>query len=128
MLGRVLLVTFLVVSACGGGKDSAAIDAPVGVDAAAATVVEVIPCTGESASVTSSNSDFSKYTPMATTITVGQIVKFTMASSHNVAPTGVSDPGLNVGFGATKCLRFTQAGTFNFKCTPHNFKGSITVN
>ena len=42
--------------------------------------------------------------------------------------TTMSDPGLNVGFGATKCLRFTAPGTFGFHCTPHGFAGTVTVN
>ena len=90
--------------------------------------MEVTPCTGESATVTTSNSANS-FSPSATTISVNQIVKFTNSSAHDVAPTGAStDTGLRVGFGATKCLRFTKAGTFGFKCTPHGFTGSITVN
>lgn len=116
------------LAACGSEESSGTIDAPSGVDGAAATVVEVTPCTGETATVTT-DATF-KYTPMATTINQGQIVKFVMDPSHDVAPspTRPSDPGLRVGFGATKCLRFTQQGTFNFFCSPHGFTGTITVN
>jgi plastocyanin len=52
-----------------------------------------------------------------------------MASTHNVAPntTKVTDPGLSVDFGGTKCLMFTKAGTYSFLCTAHSFTGTIVV-
>jgi len=125
---RLVSLALFVVGACGGSDDPPAVDASGSgnIDAPAATVQAVEPCVGESATV-SSEIGF-MYTPMATTITQGQIVKFVNRGDHDVAPTGISDTGLRVGFGATKCLRFTKAGTFNFKCTPHGFVGSITVN
>jgi plastocyanin len=128
MMRLVSCVSLVVLAACGGSDDPAGVDAPGGnVDAAAPSVVEVSPCAGESATVITDGTF--KYSPMATTITLDQIVKFDMDPSHDVAPNGaMSDPGLRVGFGATKCLRFTKAGTFNFKCTPHGFTGSVTVN
>ena len=68
--------------------------------------------------------------PNAVTISAGQIVKFTSGPSHNVVPVFPnSDSGLSVGFGATKCLRFTEAGTYNYRCQPHpSMTGTITVN
>jgi plastocyanin len=52
-----------------------------------------------------------------------------MSTTHNVVPTTtMSDPGLNVPFGGTKCLMFTKPGTFKFKCAPHGFSGTVTVN
>ena len=127
---RVSLVMFMALTACGGG-DPQAIDAAGSgsADAAPPSVVAVTPCPGTvAATVTSDNASF-VYTPAATTITQGQVVKFTMSSTHNVAPTSMmSDPGLNVGFGAEKCLMFTKTGTFKFKCTPHGFSGTVTVN
>lgn len=65
------------------------------------------------------------------TINVDDVVKFVMpgGTNHDVAPdpTTTTDPGLRVGFAQTKCLKFTMAGTFGFKCSVHSFKGSITV-
>jgi plastocyanin len=67
-------------------------------------------------------------TPTQATIPVGGIVKFTMHATHNVVPnTDLSDPGLTVGFNATKCLQFTKAGSFGFHCGPHSFTATITV-
>jgi plastocyanin len=40
----------------------------------------------------------------------------------------MSDTGLNVGFGETKCLKFTKQGAFGFHCQPHSFTGTVTVN
>ncbi|MBS1123680.1 MAG: Copper binding protein, plastocyanin/azurin family [Deltaproteobacteria bacterium] len=131
MLGRISLVMLLAVAACGGGDPApAGVDAPAGgVDApaAVATVTEVTPCTGETITVETTGGF--RFSPKDSTITVNQIVKFVNDPTHDVAPSGsMTDSGLRVGFGATKCLKFTKAGTFNFKCTPHGFTGSITVN
>jgi plastocyanin len=132
MLGRVSFAAlFVALGACGGsggGDDDGGDDAP-GVDAPAATVVEVSPCPATPDKEVLTDATF-KYQPQMTTITQGQVVKFTMDPSHDVAPSRnmPTDPGLRVGFGATKCLRFTATGTFNFFCTPHGFTGSITVN
>lgn len=71
-----------------------------------------------------------RFAPMSTTITVGQAVKFTNASNHSTVPGAApTDSGLRATFGTSTCLKFTVAGTFNFKCSPHSsMTGSITVN
>src|ERR1043165_4791726 len=115
-----------VLAACGGGGDDD--NPPVDMPMTQSTIMEVTPCAGESATVTADNASFA-YMPKDTTITMGQIVKFVMPSTHDVAAkTSTDDPGLRVNFNQTKCLRFTATGTFNFKCTPHGFTGSVTVN
>lgn len=127
MLRRCSFALCFAVMACGGsgGDDDATPDAPAGIDAPAATVVEVAPCpTTPDATVITMNF---AYMPKDTTITQGQVVKFDIESSHDVNGR-TADPGLVVGFGETKCLRFTKAGTFAFHCTPHGFSGSIIVN
>jgi plastocyanin len=40
----------------------------------------------------------------------------------------MTDPGIVVGEGQTKCLTFTATGTFKFICTAHSYLGTITVN
>jgi plastocyanin len=91
--------------------------------------VTTVDCATNAPTATVATANF-MFTPMSTTITVGQVVKFQMESSHDVGPDSstTTDGGLNVGFGATACLKFSKAGTFGFICTAHNFKGSITVN
>jgi len=107
------------LAACGGSDGGA--DAPV----VQSTLMVVTPCAGEAATVTAG----AAYEPPATSVSQGAIVKFVMPSDHDVAPsTPLDDPGLMVGFGETKCLRFTTPGTYKFKCTAHGFTGTVTVN
>jgi plastocyanin len=112
---------------CGGGggddDDDTMADAP-----AASTLMEVNPCpaTTDATVLTMAGNN---YMPKDTTITQGQVVKFDMNANHDVAPSvAPTDSTLRVPLGGTKCFRFTAAGTFNFKCTPHGFVGSIIVN
>ena len=127
MLNRLSIVTILALAACGGDDGNSAADAAV--DAPAVTKLAEITCPATpDATVTATDGVFA-YTPNAVTITQGQVVKFVTSSTHDVAPnTTGSDPALRVGFGATKCFRFTAAGTYGFHCTPHAFTGMITVN
>ena len=103
--------------------DGPAIDAPpptaLTVDCATVTPV---------ATITTTNDVFA-YSPPAATIAVNDVVEFMMASNHNVVPDAtMSDTGLHVNFGETKCLKFTVAGEFHFHCQPHGFHGVITAN
>lgn len=91
-------------------------------------VVKAVTCpaTADAAVATAGNA----FDPPTSTISVDGIVQFTMDATHNVVPNaagGMTDPGLTVNFGETKCLQFTAAGTYHFKCNPHGFTGSITV-
>lgn len=130
---RNLACAFVLLAACGDDGGTTTPDAPKTIDAPAssATVMEVS-CTGitPAASVMTTDASFS-FMPMATTITVGQVVKFTTSLSHNVVPNpsaAKTDPGLTVGFNKTVCLKFAAAGTFGFMCGPHGFVGTVTVN
>lgn len=114
-----------------GGMVDASTDAPP-VDAATATVMAVTCPNTPDASVMAINGAVGtrRFDPDEVTIPVNGVVRFTMTSSHNVIPRmGVtSDPGLTVGFGETKCLQFTVAGTFHYRCAPHaEMIGSVTV-
>jgi plastocyanin len=132
------LLVVLVALGC-GSEDSKAIDAPRPIDGRivdagpdappdAATEVRVVNCAGANpVAMVTSEDGTDAFMPVGTTITVNQVVQFEMAPTHNVVPVA-SDPGLTVGFGQTKCLQFTATGTQNFKCAPHGFTGSITVN
>jgi len=116
---RLPILIASLLAGCGGSDGGA--DAP----AVSSTIEVVEPCSGEDTTVTTG----AAYMPPATTIVQGQVVKFVMASDHDVAPdTSSDDPGLSVGFGQTKCLRFTTPGTYKFKCTAHGFTGTVTVN
>jgi len=139
------LALVLVLAACGGddgggggGKNDAAvtpgdgkaIDAAKPVDAGvdAQAFVVTVACDGSEVG-TITTSGFA-YSPSSLTINQNDVVKFVMISgmNHNVVPNSTgSDPGLQVDFGETACLQFTATGTFGFRCGPHNFMGSITV-
>jgi len=108
------------------GIDAPAIDAAIDAAPTPSSVVTVAcPASGVPVVVTVGRS----FSPASTTITVDGIVKFTMPGDHNVVPDRApTDDGLRVDFNETKCLKFTKAGTFNFKCEPHGFTGSIKVN
>ena len=126
-----LPLLFLVLAACGenGGPLKPDAAAP-GIDAPTATVMKVTCPALVAATVTTTDASFS-YSPMATTITVGSVVKFNTSSSHDVKPNPIAaktDPGLDVGFNEMSCLKFTATGTFGFVCSLHSFAGTITVN
>jgi plastocyanin len=133
---RALAAALLVMTACTEHGQTPPFDAKpkpgdapvVVVDANSVTVVEVTPCPGTvAATVTTTDAAF-MFMPSSTTIIAGDTVKFVMSPTHNVGPAvTMSDPGLNVGFGATKCLMFTQPGTFQFRCVPHGETGTITA-
>ncbi len=130
MTYRSIAISFLL-AACGDDGGTGPIDSSVTVDTAASATVMEVSCTGITATASVVTTDQqSSYTPMATTITAGQVVKFTTSFTHDVKPNSLShsDPGLVVGFNKVACLKFTAAGTFNFLCSNHGFVGAITVN
>jgi plastocyanin len=123
---KAFISALMFAAACGSSSSGDDDDVPADTAQQQSTIETVTPCTGESATVITQAA--SVYVPKDTTISVGQIVKFEMNPMHDVAPkTAADDPNLKVGLGQTKCLKFTAAGTFNFKCSPHGFTGSITV-
>ena len=124
-----LALLALLVGACGDdGGGSTQMDAPPMIDANT-NKVKAVTCPGTVAATVMTTSTVDAYMPMATTIPVNGIVRFVMATAHNVQPNTVSpsDPGLVVNFGETKCLQFTVAGTFSFFCGPHGFAGTVTA-
>jgi plastocyanin len=111
--------------------DAPIIDAPM-IDAPPPTALTV-DCASSTPVTTVTATTTLPYTyqfSSGSTIAVNDVVMFMMPGIHNVAPFGtMTDSGLRVDFGATKCLKFTMAGTFNFHCTAHpNLQGTITVN
>ena len=117
----------LVCAACGGddGNMTPMIDAPV----MNTNKVQTVTCPTAVDATVMTTSTVDAYMPATQTVPKNAVVKFTMASVHDVAPNtiGTSDPGLVVGFGQTKCLKFTETGTFGFFCSAHSFAGTITV-
>ena len=126
---RLSLALLFVFAACGGSGSNSP-DASGQSDAAAATVMAVTCPATVPLTVDAPDTDLRfVFTPSNSPLPVGSIVKFTMHNDHNVAPslTGPTDPGLMVNFNETKCLMFTHTGTFGFRCVPHGFTGTITI-
>ncbi len=125
MIRSALLVSMVAMVACGDDGGDTKMDAAGGGGA-----VEAVTCPGTAdAEVTTADGSF-MFMPAATSISVNQTVKFTNSSTHDVAPdagAGMTDSALSVAKGATKCFKFTAAGTYHIKCNPHDFKGTITV-
>lgn len=122
-----LVVAALFVAACGGDSGGGTADAKLA-DASTSKVVPVTCPTTADAMVTVTTGG-GAFMPMTQTVPRNAVVKFTMTPSHDVAPNPqtTTDPGLVVGEGETKCLRFTTAGTYGFYCAMHSFAGTITV-
>jgi plastocyanin len=125
MSARLSLVLVSVLAACGDdGGTTTPMDAPP----VTTTVSQVNPCPA-TVDATVITTGANMYMPMMTTITQGQVVKFTMNAAHDVAPLNAqSEAALAVPLGAERCFRFTAAKTHTFKCTPHGFTGTIVVN
>ncbi len=122
------LLSLSFAAAC-GGDDGEETPVDASIDGATAAGAVMVTCPASPAATVVTTDASNAYMPMATTITQGQVVKFTMSSSHNVATlNAASDPALLVGFGQERCFMFTKAGTFSFKCSPNGFTGSVTVN
>lgn len=124
-----LALAALLLSACGGddGGSSGTPDAGNTADANT-NKVQAVTCPATVDATVTTKPSGESYDPMMTTVPVNAIVKFEMPGDHHVAPNPTSgDPGLSVGFGETKCLKFTAAGTYGFYCTPHGFSGTIVV-
>jgi plastocyanin len=119
----------LAVAACGGDDSPAQMDSGMGSGSGSgANKVTTVTCSGTPMKVTVVDGT-DAYMPMSTTITAGSMVEFKTSVTHNVIPgLAPSDPGLTVGFSADVCLKFTTAGTYNFVCQNHGFKGTIVVN
>ena len=122
-----VVLTLLLLGACGGESNSSA-DAPSTIDANNATVLTVT-CPGAVDATITVNAAGTAYMPMATTVPKNAVVKFVLPPLHDTKPNTLTttDPGIVVGFGETKCLKFTASGTFGFFCTAHSFAGTITV-
>jgi len=126
-----LALSLFALAACGGGDDGGGTpaDAPSDVDAVASKVMEVTcPATTPVTFVTRDT----VFMPSTASITMGQIVLFQSTNStHPIEPIPndpLSDPGLRVPAGESKCFTFLATGMFKFQCKQHGYAGTLTVN
>jgi plastocyanin len=124
-----LAISLLTLAACGDDGGTAMPDGPKTDGPPAATVMEVTcPAGAVNPTITTLATAFDMPTA---TITRGSIVKFISTATHPIGPFPggmMTDPGIRVPEGQTKCLMFTATGTFRFVCTVHSYLGTITVN
>lgn len=124
---REFWIVLLVAAACdSGGTQNVPIDAAP--DAPPPRpVVELSSCPAAVAATIMDSA--TTFIPKASTIGVGQDVKFVITAEHFVIPNTLTttDPALMVGRGQTKCFRFNVTGTYGFLCGVHSFTGTITV-
>ena len=119
-------LAILVVTACEtGGGGGVSIDAAPDVPATPVVTLSSCPAT-VAATIMDSPTMF---IPKASTIAVGDVVKFVITAEHFVIPNTLTttDPALMVSRGQTKCFRFNVQGTYGFLCGVHGFTGTITV-
>lgn len=105
-----------------GAPDAAPPDADLTAPDAEPQAVVSVACPPSPAAVVTTGAG--TYVPVATNINVGDIVRFSPSGAHNV---DADDDAFAVGFGATACFRFDEAALYTFRCTPHQFVGTITV-
>src|SRR5262245_28763655 len=125
-----VLVAALGLAACGddGGTTPPA-DGPSPQDSPPASSVTEVDCASVTPAAEVKTSGFA-YDPGTTNISVNGVVQFMMPGSHSAVsgpPAGTADGKFRVNFNDTKCLRFTEAGTYPFWCDPHHFVGMVIV-
>ena len=90
-------------------------------------------CTGTESAVVSALSN-TGYAPSAVIIAPNQVVRWDNLTifNHTVTSTTVPANGTfnaALNSGTSVCLKFSEAGAFNYRCTPHpNMTGLVTVN
>src|SRR5690349_2877872 len=100
----------LILAACGTDEGGGNTPVDASPDAAVVPVVGLSSCPADvAATVTDSASAF---IPKASTIAVGEVVKFVITPEHFVLPNTLTttDDALRVSRGETKCFRFAAAG------------------
>jgi len=134
-LGLLLSIVCLALAGCGGSSSG---------DNAVTSSVAVVDCSTVTSAATVTATSAVKFNPDTVTIQVNDVVRWISASTlaHTVTsgivtggtvttatPDGKFDQPLNT-LGSSVCLKFTEAGTYNYYCTPHysmGMKGVVTV-
>jgi plastocyanin len=122
----VLFPIIMLISACGGGGGGSPSSS------ANSTVISTA-CTGTMAATVNAVGT-SSWNPGIVTISANDIVKWDngTGATHTVTSTTTPANGtFNVSLpdGSSVCLKFTSAGTFNYRCAIHPvMTGSVTVN
>jgi plastocyanin len=116
------LAALLLASACASDARDTGDDDVAGPDAGPSSVTRV-DCASADIAATITTSGFA-YTPTAVTVGVGDVVEIHPSGSHDAV---ADDGSFDVGFGEDACLRFDAPAAHTFRCTPHQFTATITV-
>jgi len=128
VIAGVLVVLAIVLYSCGGGGGGYG-----GGGTPIVSTVQVVVCPGtQMVSIVNQSFGFS---PASVTVPLNTIVQWTNNDSmiHTVTSTTVPTNGTfdsgNLAPGASICLKFTSAGTFNYHCSLHpaTMIGAVTV-
>lgn len=123
-----VMIAVIVLSAlgCGGGGGGTSYDTDSGI------LVQLVTCPASPGATINAVSS-TNFAPSSVTISANQIVQWNNATGfdHTVTSTSVPTGGtFNVALnnGTSVCLRFTAAGTYTYRCTPHpNMTGVVAV-
>ena len=123
------LMMLLALAACGGDDGGTMQTADAMGSGSGSNKVMSVTCPTTADAMVTVNATGDAYVPKTQSVPANAVVKFVMTATHDAKPNTqtTTDAGLTVGFGETKCLKFTQAGTYGFFCSAHGFNGTITV-
>ena len=117
-----MLATMLLVG-CGGGGGSAGPDAAP--DSPAAAVILLNPCPATvDREITA---EATRFVPMMATMPVNGVVRYTLATAHELVPFPDTDPALAVPAGTTRCFKITKPATYRYYCKFDSFAGTLVV-
>lgn len=122
-LSALALCSFVSLTACGGSSDEETPDA--GPDGGGNTpAAEMVACNASVTKEITTNNTTAAFIPASTTVTAGTTVRFVMSTMHDAR----SNQNLfTVNYGETVCVKFNTAGAYTFRCNPHGFSGTVTV-
>lgn len=123
------MMLLIALAACGGDDGGGVTPDATGSGSGSGNKVMTVTCPTTSDGMVTVNAGGTAYVPMTQTVPMNAVVQFVMTPTHDAKPNTqtTSDPGLTVGFGETKCLKFTATGSYGFFCSAHGFSGTITV-
>ena len=131
VIAGVLVVLSIVLYNCGGGGGGGY---GGGGTPPTPSTVQVVVCSAGTTTTVSIVNQITGFSPSSVTVPVNSIVQWTNNDSiiHTVTSTTVPTNGTfdsgNLAPGASICLKFTSAGTFNYHCSIHpTMTGLVTV-
>lgn len=124
-LGVLLSIICLGLAGCGSSSSD---------DAPAPAAVTVVDCSSVTSAATVTATSLNTFSPSNVTISVNDMVRWISDSTTYHTVTSGTAPPTDGKFdepltskGSSVCLKFNEAGTYNYYCTPHYSMGMIGV-